>query len=146
MQCRRVHASARHAYLFPCTSKLCSSCCIQTMHVEPFLCVTGVPVNLPVHQSANKCVILTLNKYILADARSLVFLAFSPLALVIADARSLASLANASLALVRANVTFTSHLLHARRFQIICLHQATREGRQGRLQLWPRSIYGGTKA
>ena len=100
---------------------------------------------------------------VLADARSLAFLAFVPPALVLADVRSLAILALSSLALVGAHACHSLFFslalgwplphfilanlhLHAKRFQVTRLHQATREGRQRRLQLFPHSIHRVTTA
>jgi hypothetical protein len=100
---------------------------------------------------------------VLADARSLAFLALAPLALVLADARSSAFLALAPLALVGAHACHSLFFvlalvwppphcspsirrLHARRFQIARLHQATREGRQPWLQLLPRPMHRLTTA
>ena len=95
---------------------------------------------------------------VLADARSLAFLAFALFALVLADARPLAFLAFASYVLVGAHAChslsfflplvwplplciLSNRRLHASRFQMARLHQATREGRQRRLQLLPPSMH-----
>ena len=106
---------------------------------------------------------LALLALVLADARSLAFLACTPPAPVLADARSSALLALAPFALVGAHAchallfflalawllphcSLTNMRLQARRFQITCLHKATREGRHRRLQLLSPSMHRVTTA
>ena len=109
---------------------------------------------------ARSLALLALAPYtlVLADARSLALLAFALFALVLANARPLAFLALASYVLVGAHAChslffflplvwplplciLSNRRLHSSTFQMARLHQATREGRQQRLQLLPRAMH-----
>jgi hypothetical protein len=82
---------------------------------------------------------------VLADARSLAFLALTPMALVGALACH-SRFFFLALDCLLPHCLLTNMRLCVRRLQVPCLHQATRERRQRRLQLLPRSMHRVTTA